>query len=464
MILCGGAGTRLWPLSRELYPKQLLPLVDDRSLLQNTVLRLQGYRDVASPILICNEEHRFIVAEQMRETGIKPGAIILEPAGRNTAPAVALGAHQIVDDDDDAIMVSLHSDHVIADNTAFLAALDQAIALAEKDYLVTFGVTPTRAETGYGYIRSGESLDAGYRVKAFVEKPDAATAEKYFTSGGFYWNSGMFVFKPGIYLAELARQRPVIASAVAEACRSVSQDNDFTRVGADAFISCPGESIDYAVMEGTHLAAMVPLIAGWSDIGSWDALWAVSAKDANRNTLVGDVMTENVNNSYIRAEHRLVSVVGLDDLVVVETADAILISSRRDVASVRKIVEDLNASERQETMTHRKVYRPWGYYENIDEDERYKVKHIQVSPGASISLQKHRYRAEHWVVVKGSARVTRGEEVFQLSENESTYIPTGVTHRLENTGTAPLEIIEIQSGSYLSEDDIIRLEDNYGRK
>ncbi len=440
-----------------------MPLVDDRSLLQNTVLRLQGYREVAAPILICNEEHRFIVAEQMRETGIEPGAIILEPAGRNTAPAVALGAHQIADEDD-AIMVILPSDHVIADNTAFLAALDQATALAEKDYLVTFGVTPSRAETAYGYIRSGESLDAGYRVKAFVEKPDAATAEKYFTSGGFYWNSGMFVFKPGIYLAELARQRPDIAGAVAEACRSVSQDNDFTRVGEDTFIGCPGESIDYAVMEGTHLAAMVPLIAGWSDIGSWDALWAVSAKDANRNTLVGDVMTENVNNSYIRAEHRLVSVLGLDDLVVVETADAILISTRKEVASVRNIVGDLDASERQESMTHRKVYRPWGFYENIDEGERYKVKHIQVNPGSSLSLQKHRYRAEHWVVVKGSARVTRGEEIFQLSENESTYIPTGVTHRLENTGTAPLEIIEVQSGSYLSEDDIIRLEDNYGRK
>ncbi len=463
MILCGGAGTRLWPLSRKHYPKQLLPLVDDRSLLQNTVLRLQGYREVAAPILICNEEHRFIVAEQMRETGIEPGAIILEPAGRNTAPAVALGAHQIADEDD-AIMVSLHSDNVIADNSAFLAALDQAIALAEKDYLVTFGVTPTRAETAYGYIRSGESLDAGYRVKAFVEKPDAATAEKYFTSGGFYWNSGMFVFKPGNYLAELARLRPEIASAVAEACRSVSQDNDFTRVGEDAFIDCPGESIDCAVMEGTHLAAMVPLIAGWSDIGSWDALWAVSAKDANRNTLVGDVMTENVNNSYIRAEHRLVSVLGLDDLVVVETADAILISTQKEVASVRKIVGDLNASERQESMTHRKVYRPWGFYENIDEGERYKVKHIQVNPGSSLSLQKHRYRAEHWVVVKGSAQVTRGEEVFQLSENESTYIPTGVNHRLENTGTTLLEIIEVQSGSYLSEDDIIRLEDNYGRK
>ncbi len=463
MILCGGAGTRLWPLSRKHYPKQLLPLVDNRSLLQNTVLRLQGYREVAAPILVCNEEHRFIVAEQMRETGMEPGAIILEPAGRNTAPAVALGAHQIADEDD-AIMVSLHSDNIIADNTAFLAALDQAIALAEKDYLVTFGVTPTHAETAYGYIRSGESLDAGYRVKAFVEKPDAATAEKYFTSGGFYWNSGMFVFKPGNYLAELARLRPEIASAVAEACRSVSEDNDFTRVGEDAFIGCPGESIDCAVMEGTHLAAMVPLNAGWSDIGSWDALWAVSAKDANRNTLVGDVMTENVNNSYIRAEHRLVSVLGLDDLVVVETADAILISTQKEVASVRNIVRDLNASERQESMTHRKVYRPWGFYENIDEGERYKVKHIQVNPGSSLSLQKHRYRAEHWVVVKGSAQVTRGEEVYQLSENESTYIPTSVTHRLENTSTAPLEIIEVQSGSYLSEDDIIRLEDNYGRK
>jgi mannose-1-phosphate guanylyltransferase/mannose-6-phosphate isomerase len=460
IILCGGAGTRLWPLSRELYPKQLLPLVDDNSLLQNTILRLK--KGTQDPVLICNEEHRFLVAEQLREIGLDQATIMLEPEGRNTAPAVALGAHQVLADGD-AVLLVLPSDHVIPDNAAFLKALADAVALAEQDYLVTFGVTPTRAETGYGYINAGDSVGAGQQVAAFVEKPDLATAEKYVASGNYFWNSGMFVFKASNYLAELARQRSDIADAVETSFQGVSKDDVFTRVDQSAFAACPKESIDYAVMENTVKAAMVPLDAGWSDIGSWDALWAVSQKDEAHNTLVGDVIVEDVNNSYVRAEHRLVSVVGVDDLVVVETADAVLVTTQNQAQHVKKIVTSLQSSEREERMTHRKVFRPWGNYEGIDNGDRYQVKRIVVQPGASLSLQKHHHRAEHWIVVRGTAQVTRGEEVFQLAENESTYIPIGTVHRLENPGRIPLEMIEVQSGSYLGEDDIVRLDDNYGR-
>ncbi len=462
VILCGGAGKRLWPLSRELYPKQLLPLVDDRSLLQNTVLRLKGRYDVGNPILVCNEEHRFLVAEQLREIDTAPETIILEPVGRNTAPSIALGSHQAVTQDD-AILVVLPSDHLISDNSAFLRALDRAITLAEDGHLVTFGVTPTRAETGYGYIKTGNSLNGGNEVKAFVEKPDSKTAEQYVSSGDYYWNSGMFVFKARNFLMELAKQRQDIASAVENAFKTVSQDDIFTRVGEQAFSDCPKESIDYAVMEGARKAAMVPLTAGWSDIGGWQALWEVSDKDGNQNCIAGDVITENVSNSYIRAEHRLVSVLGVDDLVVVETADAILITIQSESQNVKEIVTNLQNSDRKERMTHRKVFRPWGYYESIDGGDRHQVKHILVNPGASLSLQKHEHRAEHWIVVSGTAIATCGEDEFQLSENESTYIPIGTVHRLTNPGKIPLEIIEVQSGIYLGEDDIVRLEDNYGR-
>ena len=462
VILCGGAGTRLWPLSRELYPKQLLPLIDDKSLLQNTVLRLKDYKDATDPILVCNEEHRFLVAEQLREIDTRPATIILEPIGRNTAPVVALGAHVALTTDD-AILVVLPSDHLIPDNNALHEALDRAITLAEEDHLVTFGVTPTRPETGYGYIKAGAAENTGNKVEAFVEKPDLATAEQYVSSGDYYWNSGMFVFKASQYLTELVKQRQDIASAVEKSFKSVSHDDLFTRVGEQDFTNCPKESIDYAVMEGTDNAAMVPLTAGWSDIGSWNALWEVSDKDENQNTIVGDVITENVNNSYIRAEHRLVSVVGIDDLIIVETADAILITSQSESQNVKKIVTSLQSCDRQERLTHRKVFRPWGYYESIDNGKSHQVKHIEVKPGASLSLQKHHHRAEHWIVVQGTAIVTLGDEVFQLSENESTYIPIGTVHRLENPGKIPLEIIEVQSGSYLGEDDIVRLEDNYGR-
>ena len=357
----------------------------------------------------------------------------------------------------------LPSDHVIPDNDAFLDALTQAVSLAQQDYLVTFGVKPTRPETGYGYIKAGRALGVGHEVDSFVEKPDEETAKRYIASRDYYWNSGMFVFKASQFLAELLTQRPDIASAVEKSFKTVSHDDVFTRVGAQAFMDSPKESIDYAVMEGTERAAMVPLDAGWSDIGSWDALWEVSAKDDQQNTVVGDVITDDVKGSYIRAEHRLVSVVGVDDLIVVETADAVLITTQRESQNVKHVVARLKESNRTERMTHRKVYRPWGFYESIDEGERHQVKHIQVKPGASLSLQMHHHRAEHWVVVKGTARVTRGEDVFQLAENESTYIPIGTVHRLENPGRIPLDIIEVQSGSYLGEDDIVRLEDTYGR-
>ncbi|MDA0792020.1 MAG: mannose-1-phosphate guanylyltransferase/mannose-6-phosphate isomerase, partial [Proteobacteria bacterium] len=372
VILCGGAGTRLWPLSRELYPKQLLPLVDDKSLLQNTVLRLEGFAETAKPILICNEEHRFLVAEQLRSIDSPPSTIILEPEGRNTAPAVALGAHQALTRDD-AILVVLPSDHVIPDNEAFLAALDQAVSLARQDYLVTFGVKPTRPETGYGYIKAGRSLQVGHEVDSFVEKPDEQTAKRYIDSGDYYWNSGMFVFKASQFLAELLTQRPDIASAVEKSFKTVSHDDVFTRVGVQDFMASPKESIDYAVMEGTERAAMVPLDAGWSDIGSWDALWEISAKDDQQNTVVGDVITDDVKNSYIRAEHRLVSVIGVDDLIVVETADAVLITTQSESQNVKHVVARLKESNRAERMTHRKVYRPWGFYESIDEGERHQV-------------------------------------------------------------------------------------------
>lgn len=463
VVLCGGAGTRLWPLSRELYPKQLLSLVNDRSLLQNTVSRLNDYGHAGLPLLVCNEEHRFLVAEQLREAGVTPRNIILEPEGRNTAPAVALAALQASTEGADPILVVLPSDHVILDRSAFLDALDAALALAREGAMVTFGVTPTKPETGYGYVKRGEPLGSGYRVQQFVEKPDAATAADYLKSGDYYWNSGMFVFSAKRYLEELKKFRPDILEAVQAASGTTTRDQDFLRVDAAAFARCPPDSVDYAVMERTAAAAMVPLDAGWSDIGSWDALWQVGHKDGQRNVLQGDVIADQVKNSYIRAEHRLVSAVGVEDLVIVETADAVLIASQADSQHVKRVVENLKSCDRAERMTHRKVQRPWGYYESIDSGERFQVKRIMVKPGGSLSLQKHFHRAEHWVVVRGTARVTRDEEVFELTENESTFIRVGAVHRLENPGKLPLEIIEVQSGEYLGEDDIVRLEDNYGR-
>jgi len=463
VILCGGAGTRLWPLSREHFPKQLLSLVDDLSLLQNTAKRIEHYAGAERPILVCNESHRFLVAEQLREVSIVADTIILEPVGRNTAPAVALAALQAAQKDAESIIVVLCSDHVIADQAAFESALGFAIDLAAEDKLVTFGIKPTSPETGYGYIKAGQAIKGGNHVDEFVEKPDSATAEHYVASGNYYWNSGMFVFKASRYLAELKRQRPDIEAAVRQAFSVMKTDADFSRPDAEIFTHCPADSIDYAVMEGTESAAIVPLDAGWSDIGSWDALWQISDKDSNQNTLVGDVLIDEVNASYIRAEHRLVSVIGLDNIVVVETADAVMIASKSHSQNVKNIVSSLKSCGREERISHRKVHRPWGYYESVDAAERFQVKRICVKPGARLSLQKHQHRAEHWTVVTGTALVTRDDEVFQLSENESTYIPLGAIHRLENPGKIPLEIIEVQSGDYLGEDDIIRFEDNYGR-
>ena len=463
VILCGGAGTRLWPLSRELYPKQLLALVDDNSLLQNTVTRCAGHPDVTAPMLVCNEEHRFLVAEQLREIEVEASRIILEPEGRNTAPAVALAAHEAMKTDDDAILVVLPSDHVIHKTTLFLEALTTAIDLAEDDALVTFGVVPDKPETGYGYIKKGMATGAAFKVDKFVEKPDVATASDFLQSGLYCWNSGMFVFKASAYLKELAAQTPRIAEAMAKATANASADLDFTRVNAEAFKSSPSDSIDYAVMEHTADALVVPLDAGWSDIGSWDALWQISEKDEHNNTLVGDAVVHDVEGSLVWSESRLVSVVGLKDVIVVETADAVMVASQDQAQDVKSIVNHLKGSGRIERTFHRKVYRPWGFYEGLDAGPAFQVKRLGVNPGASLSLQLHHHRAEHWVVVSGVATVTVGEKVFDLNPNESCYIPLETRHRLQNLTEEPLEIIEVQSGSYLGEDDIVRFEDNYGR-
>ena len=463
VILCGGAGTRLWPLSRELYPKQLLALVNDYSLLQNTVTRCAGHPDVTAPMLVCNEEHRFLVAEQLREIEVEASRIILEPEGRNTAPAVALAAHEAMKADDDAILVVLPSDHVIHKTTLFLEALTTAIDLAKDDALVTFGVVPDKPETGYGYIKKGMATGAAFKVDKFVEKPDVATASEFLQSGLYCWNSGMFVFKASAYLKELAAQTPKIAKAMAKATAEVSTDLDFTRVNAEAFKSSPSDSIDYAVMEHTADALVVPLDAGWSDIGSWDALWQISEKDEHNNTLVGDAVVHDVEGSLVWSESRLVSVVGLKDVIVVETADAVMVASQDQAQDVKSIVNHLKGSGRIERTFHQKVYRPWGYYEGLDAGPAFQVKRLGVNPGASLSLQLHHHRAEHWVVVSGIATVTVGEKVFDLNPNESCYIPLETRHRLQNLTEEPLEIIEVQSGSYLGEDDIVRFEDNYGR-
>ncbi|MEX0943321.1 MAG: mannose-1-phosphate guanylyltransferase/mannose-6-phosphate isomerase [Pseudomonadales bacterium] len=476
VILCGGAGTRLWPLSREMYPKQLLSLVGDHSLLQDTVIRMHA---AAPPLLVCNENHRFMVAEQLRAIDLASAGIMLEPEGRNTAPAVAVAAEHCLAKGEDAILVVLPSDHVITQIEKFRAALDAAVELAEQGYMVTFGVVPTQAETGYGYIKAGQKVGKGvskgvskgvddnpgngFVVQQFVEKPDQATAEGYIKAGDYYWNSGMFVFKASRYLEELARFRPDIRAAAAASATNMTVDQDFIRMDEEAFCSCPADSIDYAVMEKTHHAVVIPLDAGWSDIGSWDALWQVSERDENHNALRGDVIVEDVTGSYIRAEHRLVSAIGVSDLVIVETADAVMIASQKDSQHVKKLVANLKTCEREERLTHRKVFRPWGSYEGVDAGPRFQVKRICVNPGAKLSLQKHAHRAEHWVVVTGTAEVTRDDEVFLLNANESTFIPLGAVHRLANPTDLPLEIIEVQSGDYLGEDDIVRLDDQYGR-
>ena len=463
VILCGGSGTRLWPLSRELYPKQLLSLVGEQSLLQNTLARCDSHPETTRPILVCNEEHRFLVAEQLRELGTTAD-ILLEPEGRNTAPAVTLAAHLARERFDNAILVVLPSDHVILDTEGFHAALSDAIELAKGDHLLTFGVVPDHAETGYGYIRQGAAQGKGFVVDEFVEKPDARRATEFLATGGYLWNSGMFVFKASAYLDELQRQRPTMAEACKAAVSDWTYDHDFIRVHKENFIASPSESIDYAVMEQAASTIVIPLEAGWSDIGSWDALWSILDKDADNNALLGDVVTSDLTNSLVRAEHRLVSVIGLDSIIVVETADAVMVAPLDRAQDVKSIVSQLKSEERTQSSLHRRVFRPWGFYESLDTGDQFQVKRIGVTPGAGLSLQLHHQRAEHWIVVKGTATVTRGDETFELQQNESTYIPVETRHRLQNLTDEPLEIIEVQSGDYLGEDDIVRFDDLYGRQ
>jgi len=450
-------------LSRELYPKQLLALVNDYSLLQNTITRCAGHPDVTAPMLVCNEEHRFLVAEQLREIEIEASSIILEPEGRNTAPAVALAAHEAMKTEEDAILLVLPSDHVIQKTALFLEALTTAIDLAKDDALVTFGVVPDKPETGYGYIRKGLAKSTAFQVDKFVEKPDRETAIDFLQSGLYYCNSGMFVFKASTYLKELAAQTPEIADAMTRAAAGANSDLDFTRVNAEAFKSSPSDSIDYAVMEHTADALVVPLDVEWSDIGSWDALWKISEKDGHDNTLVGDVVVKDVEGSYVWSESRLVSVVGLKDVIVVETADAVMVASQGQAQDVKSIVNHLKDSGRIERTFHQKVFRPWGYYEGLAAGPAFQAKRISVNPGASLSLQLHHHRAEHWVVVSGVATVTVGDKVFDLNADESCYIPIETRHRLKNLTKEPLEIVEVQSGTYLGEDDIVRFDDSYGR-
>ena len=465
VILSGGSGTRLWPLSRAALPKQLLPLASELTLLQETVLRLRGLADLAAPLIVCNEEHRFLVAEQMREIGVTPLAIYLEPVGRNTAPAATVAALMLTRRDPDAVMLLLPADHLIQDVPAFHAAIGEGLRAAASGYLVTFGIVPDSPQTGYGYIQRGEPLHGtGARhVARFVEKPDLATAESFLASGDYYWNSGMFLFPAQRFLDEVRRLRPELRDACAQALDLGREDLDFHRLDRAAFESCPADSIDYAVMEHTDSAVVVPAEMGWSDIGAWSALWRVADKDVNGNVSRGDVYLEAARNCYVRAESRMVAALGVEDLIVVETADAVLVAHRDRAQAVKNVVEHLKANNRSEHAFHTRVYRPWGWYEGIDAGERFKVKRIMVKPGEKLSLQMHHHRAEHWIVVTGTARVTRDGKEELLTENQSTYIPLGTTHRLENPGKIPLHMIEVQSGPYLGEDDIVRFEDAYRR-
>lgn len=475
VILSGGSGTRLWPLSREQYPKQLLALVGNDTMLQSTVRRLEGYGGdetiAAAPIVVCNEDYRFITAEQLRTAGKPSDRIVLEPAGRNTAPALTLAALLATGDGEDPLLLVMPADHVIRDLTAFQQAVAIGAGMAQNGAMVTFGIVPLRPETGYGYINCGETCSEGVRTIArFVEKPDAAMAQGYVDSGDYLWNSGIFMMRASVWLRAIGHLRGEILTACETALATPDQDRDFVRIDASAFSACPSDSIDYAVME--HLAAnaalgiggvVVPLDAGWSDLGAWDAMWDVAEKDAAGNVAQGDVVFEGAEGNLVVATDRLVACLGINNVVVVETPDAVMVADKHHTQDVKKIVARLKAASRPEVKAHRKVYRPWGYYDSIDSGERFQVKRIVVNPGATLSLQMHHHRAEHWIVVRGTARVTRGDASFLLAENESTYIPLGTTHRLQNPGQLPLEIIEVQSGAYLGEDDIVRFEDTYGR-
>jgi mannose-1-phosphate guanylyltransferase/mannose-6-phosphate isomerase len=464
VILSGGAGTRLWPLSREMYPKQLLALAGKMTMLQDTAMRLAGIAGAQPPIIVCNEAHRFTVAEQIRNLGMKASAILLEPAGRNTAPAVALAALKARQLDAEAIIVVAPADHVIRDARVFQAAAETAAELAADGQLVTFGIVAHQPETGYGYIRRGEGPGPAYPVAQFIEKPPLDLATQFVASGDYYWNSGMFVFKAARYLTELAAFAPDILEASQAAFDAAKTDLDFVRIDRMAFEKCRSESIDYAVMEKTKDAVVLPLDAGWSDVGSWSSLFDALPADEHGNVLQGDVLVHDTEDCYVHSTSRLVAAVGMDNHIIVETKDAVLVAPKDRVQDVKELVAKLKKAGRSESSLHREVFRPWGSYDSIDNGDRFQVKRLSVKPGGVLSLQMHHHRAEHWVVVQGTARITCNEKTFLLSENQSTYIPIGATHRIENPGKVPLHIVEVQSGSYLGEDDIVRFEDNYGRQ
>jgi mannose-1-phosphate guanylyltransferase / mannose-6-phosphate isomerase len=466
VILSGGSGTRLWPMSRTLYPKQLLGLLGRDSLLQQTVRRVADRQGFAAPLLVANEEHRFIIAEQLREIAAVPRALLLEPVGRNTAPAACIAALALTETEPDPLMLVMPSDHTIGDSAAFAGAIERAAAAARAGALVSFGIAPQRAETGYGYIRRGGELDGAegvFAVAEFVEKPGPEQAQAYVASGEHSWNSGIFLFPARVYLDELERLRPDMVAACRNALATAQRDSDFVRLGREAFAACDSDSIDYAVMERTRRAAVVPVSMGWSDVGSWDALWEMGAKDQHGTSIEGDVIAEDTRNCYLRSEAGLVAAIGIEDLVVVATADAVMVAPRNRTQDVKKLVARLVKDRRDEADALPTVHRPWGTFTSLHNGHRAQVKHIMVKPGGKLSLQMHHHRAEHWVVVQGTAKIRRGDQEMMLSEDQSTYIPIGTAHRLENPGKIPLHLIEVQSGSYLGEDDIIRLEDSYGR-